>query len=378
LPDEKQVTPAVEASLVSPARKTVRPVMTEFRNALPELRPLFHAVVNAVSSAVRAARRSPKQLYVLAGLLALAGVIGGIFWIVRKPAQPAQTSILPLRMGFSVNREGPVWKLSWDRAAVALMKPGGAVLAIKDGTRKKQLNLTPADLSSGTIFYTPRGGDLVFSLQLERGDGAPIEEHIRVLDGQSGQIAAERSPQPLPNPAVQAKASSGSSTAPAKTPRSTSSVVDRTPVNRPLLARAETAAAPAITRDVPPDPSEAQRSPTGDARGATSSTPSSPARPAVPSAEVATPVKPNYIGPKPVQQAPPARPANVNSKGVRIQVHVEIDAQGNVTKATAIGVTAANSALVPVTERAARSWRFEPAKMDGRPVPSEMDFLFRF
>ena len=89
-------------------------------------------------------------------------------------------------------------------------------------------------------------------------------------------------------------------------------------------------------------------------------------------------MKQNYIGPKPVQQVPPERPPNVNSSGVQIQIHFEIDARGNVTKATAIGVTAANSPLVSVTERAARSWQFQPAEMDGRPVPSELNILFRF
>jgi hypothetical protein len=31
-----------------------------------------------------------------------------------------------------------------------------------------------------------------------------------------------------------------------------------------------------------------------------------------------------------------------------------------------------------VSVRAAQSWQFEPAKMDGRPVASEMDLVFRF
>jgi hypothetical protein len=68
----------------------------------------------------------------------------------------------------------------------------------------------------------------------------------------------------------------------------------------------------------------------------------------------------------------------VNSSGLQIQILVEIDARGNVTKATAIGVTAANSPLVSVTERAARSWLFQPAELDGRPVPSALNILFQF
>ena len=383
VPDEVQVSDPVEASLVPAVPQTVPPLTTEPRNTLPDLKPLLHKVVSAVLTAVKTTRPPSKRFYVVGGVLVLAGAFGGYRWSVKSP-EPAQKSVLSLHMGFSANREGPVWRLSWDRDAMALMKPSGAVLAIKDGSRKQQLNLAPADLSSGTILYTPRGGDLVFSLQVERGSGMPIEEHIRVLDSESVQKPAARGQQTLPNnTAVQAKASPRGSTVPPKLPRSATSVTDgETRLNSILgttPTRAETTAAPASTRDVPPGPAETPQSPPVDARSATGLTPSSLAVPATqPSAAVPTPGKPIYIGPKPVQQVPPQRPPDVNSSGVRIQVHVQIDAQGNVTRATAIGVTAANFPLVSVSERAARSWQFEPARMDGRPVPSEMDILFRF
>jgi hypothetical protein len=383
VPDGVQVSDPVEASLVPAVPQTVPPLTTEPGNALPDLKVLLRTVMSAVLTAVKTIRPPSKRFYVVAGVLVLAGAFGGYRWIVKRP-EPAQTSVLSLHMGFSANREGPIWRLSWDRDAMAQIKPSGAVLAIKDGNRKQQLNLVPADLSSGTILYTPRGGDLVFSLQVERGSAAPIEEHIRVLDSQSVQKPPERGQQTLPNnTAVQAKASPRGSTAPTKLPPSATSATDGerrlTPIPGTNPARAETTAASASTRDVPPGPAETPQSPALDPRSATGLPPSSLTVPATqPSAVVPTTVKPAYIGPKPVQQVPPQRPPDVNSSGVRIQVHVEIDAQGNVTRATAIGVTAANSPLVSVTERAARSWQFEPARMDGRPVPSEIDILFRF
>jgi hypothetical protein len=89
-------------------------------------------------------------------------------------------------------------------------------------------------------------------------------------------------------------------------------------------------------------------------------------------------VKQNYIGPKPVQQVRPQPPPNVDATGRQIQVRVQIDARGKVTNATPIGVTGVNFPLVFVSVRAAQAWQFEPAKMDGRPVASEMDLVFRF
>ena len=64
-----------------------------------------------------------------------------------------------------------------------VLKPSGAVLDIKDGANQQQIQLTPSDLSSGTIFYTSRSGDLSFSLQLEVPNATSMEEHVRILEG---------------------------------------------------------------------------------------------------------------------------------------------------------------------------------------------------
>jgi len=98
-------------------------------------------------------------------------------------ATAAQASVPPLRMGFSAAHENGLWKLSWDRGTMDVLKPSGAVLDIKDGANQQQIHLTPSDLSSGTIFYTSRSGDLSFSLQLEGAGSTPLEEHVRILEG---------------------------------------------------------------------------------------------------------------------------------------------------------------------------------------------------
>ena len=112
-------------------------------------------------------------------------------------ATAVQASAPPLRMGFSAARENGLWKLSWDRGTMDVVKPSGAILDIKDGVSGQRIHLTPSDLSSGTVYYTSRSGDLSFSLQLE---GAQLEEHVRILEG----------PPPAPetaavNPATPAK-----------------------------------------------------------------------------------------------------------------------------------------------------------------------------
>lgn len=56
--------------------------------------------------------------------------------------------------------------------------------------------------------------------------------------------------------------------------------------------------------------------------------------------------------------------------------------EGNLAPAVsptpAVTEHAENFPLVTVAVRAARSWHFQAAKLDGRPVPSEVDLLFKF
>jgi TonB family protein len=63
---------------------------------------------------------------------------------------------------------------------------------------------------------------------------------------------------------------------------------------------------------------------------------------------------------------------------VVIQVKVEINAAGKVTKATPLKVSAMNYALVNPAVRAAESWDFAPALENGRPVASETVIVFQF
>ena len=248
LPTELQTSRPLEANLVPAVSPTIPP-LAEKAISLPEPRPRFRAVLNAV----KGGGRPSKRLYVVLGLLVLVDAIGGYRWIIKNRAGPAQTIVPPMR--FSVNREGPVWKLSWDRATIELMKPTGAVLVIQDGNRRKQLNLTTDDLSRGTILYTPRGGDLVFSLQLKRASATPIEERIRVLEsGRSTQKPVGRSKQTLPHNAAGEKASSRGSTARAELPRATSSGTGSETLANPTLSPnatgVETKSGPRINSDV--------------------------------------------------------------------------------------------------------------------------------
>ena len=75
-------------------------------------------------------------------------------------------------------------------------------------------------------------------------------------------------------------------------------------------------------------------------------------------------------------QAPPG--TSTHGLPVHVEIHVAIDAKGNVTSATPIGATAVTSPFMSVAVRAARSWLFKPAELNGRPIASEMNLVFQF
>ncbi|HLG94862.1 MAG TPA: TonB family protein [Bryobacteraceae bacterium] len=63
-----------------------------------------------------------------------------------------------------------------------------------------------------------------------------------------------------------------------------------------------------------------------------------------------------------------------------VNVEVEIDALGKVTGAQVVSTSGPMAAsLAPLAVQAAKSWRFRPARQDGKPVRSNkvLQFLFR-
>ena len=174
--------------------------------AQPAAEPVFDFPEPQFVSQRKPGRRFYAGLGMMGGVLLISAVAYGGYRayqgvLKNRPAAAATTTAVPpanvppLRMEFSAAREGELWKLSWDRGTMAVLKPSSALLDIRDGASGQQIHLTPADLSSGTIFYTPRSGDLRFSMELELRDAAPMEEHVRILEGPPGaSVSAESMP----------------------------------------------------------------------------------------------------------------------------------------------------------------------------------------
>ncbi len=394
------------------------------------------------------ARRSPVWLYTVAGLVVIAGVTGAIVWAAKKQPQPVRVEkVAPrVRLGFSATLESPVWKLSWDRAAMDELNPVGAVLSIEDGGIQQQVPLAPADLASGTIFYTPQSDDLSFSLRVDRG-GGPVEEHVRVLGvPRTAPKPVGRVPQSAPAVgAVPTAAKSQVAILPGKQPpavtTSTASSAanpgaSAKPVPSSALPAIKEASVPAKENVAPTPPSEVKSqpgpspqpsmvalavpvaqpaepprvnrdsTPTPPPAPITQPAPPPPAAPAPaksePVAAIAPSVSPapapppttvplptpqatapkpsisNYVGPRPL---PASAPSDIGQRSCHrlpgAGLGWKSTPAARLTKASPIQWTATNAPLMLLAVRAASSWVFDPAKLNGKTVPSQMTLTFR-
>jgi hypothetical protein len=440
--------------------------LPEPEHRAPEHRALEHRMPErapehrvAPGAGVRGTRVWLLAAACLAAVILIAA--GAYRWNLNRqlPSVPSlRTETAPPRshLGFAATREGPVWKLSWDRAAMDAINPIGAVLLIEDGGYQQQVPLEPADLASGTLYYTPQSNDLTFGLRVFR-DGVHVEEQVRVLEAprfpqkafdRGGQSVPGKAPvqarvetgiAPRSEPPVVANASTNTPAAPAK-PNPSSSSAEAIPTPAPSATKepavASTAGGEAKTAPVPlpppsmvalavpvppvqparsaefapppapkagppataaavPEASKAASAPAavtpGSGRGSsnpaapaevppnTGRAPSNPAAPAAARPAVVAPPPPSdYVDAKPIQQVRPQVPAVIPSGVTQVEVMVEIDVHGKVTKVSPIGWTPTNAPLMISAARAASSWVFTPAQRDGHAVPSKMNLIFRF
>jgi len=340
----------------------------------PVARPDWMAAATAAAAELPDRKGRIRALWYIGGGILLVAIGVGVYLRLNGVSQPhisfSETPVpvqapTEVHTGFSAAREGPLWRLTWDRAAVAALNPTGAVLSIRDNGKEQQVGLTPSDLTSGTIMYTPQSGDLLFSLNIVMPGNQLAEEHVRVLGGPP-------SAQP-PSAADLAEPVKIRVNQEVRTLRTFTPPANRTDNSAPARNNAA---------DIPPPPSI---NPSGGSSLASNSpifAAPTGAAPAPPSAAASTPPSagPSSAGPKALRRVSPTFNGPIPAgSGSDIQVRVQIDAQGAVTKVTPVTPSSSsNFRLVQAASAAAKSWVFEPAKSDGRAVPSEMVLEFHF
>ncbi len=114
-----------------------------------------------------------------------------------------------------------------------------------------------------------------------------------------------------------------------------------------------------------------------------------PSNTAVPKSSTAVPEPPspqkasaNYQAPRPLRQILPntrLMPPGVLATAVKVEVILSVDETGHVTEAhLADGTKKVSSFVVSASIVAAKQWVFEPAMLNGKPVPSKHSVAFQF
>jgi TonB family protein len=261
-------------------------------------------------------------LFVLATAMALAWAhTRGQYVALTRESHSAIRRHPPtsgLRMQAEASGDGAL--LSWNHNASAVQSAKQGILHIRDGSEERTIYLDPTDLANGSIIYKPQSSGAKFRLELLGEHGSPLSDDVQTFHGTKSTIGTHSSKTAVP----------------------AAGVPEALPANGEPHKSASTAAAALA---LPPE------------------------------------TLPNYIPARVLKQVLPDTKLFAVSdirEGAAVYVQVRIDDNGAVIEAHIKNGTNDNGSLRSAALEAAKHWIFEPAKIDGRNIPSDHTIAFQF
>lgn len=292
-----------------------------------------------------------------ASLCLVAAVIGtGIY--LALPAFRSRLQVPPEQsprpgLSFQVTRatDGQL-NLNWNRSSPEVLGAPSALLTIRDGRRTNELQLDNAQLRAGKLMYFPKSDDVQFRLELNTDSLHTVGESVRVLSAaaDSGHARRSRSGE-SGNQFVRGAYPTGPTESGEFPPSRTEVDVDV-----PTMRKSDSDSVPLLLppRALPPVVTATTWS---------STQPPSP--------------RTTYVPPRVVEEMMPE--TTPVGQFARISVQVSIDRGGYVTAAHALKEEGTiNTTLEAIATAAAQRWRFEPATLNGKPIPAEYRIVFAF
>lgn len=353
-------------------------------------------------------------------VLALLGVFGSILFLYGSRAlDPRLMRKDPDKgLGLAVSPSGTQLRLQWNRASPAIARAMLGNLSIIEAASRRDLTLTAADLQTGAIVYTPLSSDVTFVLSVRGPGETNSTESLRVVSGigtpetapvlpkpspaQGGERRPPPQPRPVPpavpTPSKPAPQGAGAVRAPEpEAGRESAATPPEPPTPSPGPALPAPSENPERKIEVTPpavmQPAERKESKPPAAGGTSTEAPGKPVQvspvPAAPGLGRPAAAGPSTLSPPvPLVRVVPAVPLSIkraldqmSSAALDVAVKVYIDDQGKVYRVDRQGAApraGAVALLVEAAVEAARGWRFRPARLNGRPVPSEAPISFRF
>jgi hypothetical protein len=258
---------------------------------------------------------------------------------IQSELQPPSAAGIGLQVDRASNGQ---LNLTWNRNSPKLIRPTSATLVITDGPSVRRLQINNQQLHSGKIVYSPKNSDVQFQMELNSDSwykSRIVSESVRVMSpGAEKRARAGHRSNPVA-PAASIDEAGAPSTADMASSASRKQEQGRvTRPSRPALVPVVTAAA----------------------------LPGSP--PLSASA---------FVPPRPIEQTMPE--TTILGQFVRISVKVGIDTAGRVISADAVQDGAPEDPLLAgIAVSAAKRWLFQPATLNGVPVPSDYTIVFAF
>ena len=365
--------------------------------------------VPAAALTVEAApeRAGKRRLRAWAAVAVLVVALVGTGWIARKAWQPADG------LSLKVERAEGGLKLLWNHQSRLVRGAKRAAVQIADGDRRYTLELTNRQLALGSLMYFPNGSDVVFEVAL-RGPAGDTSEMLRVL---APIIQPRNAPEPRretpaeppalrPAPAVEAnvRAPAEPPVEPVNSTRKRASRKARKregmPADREMAAASE-ASRSMLVGFLPGRAGEPEMLPPPPDLPLLPQPETVAVKPFVHSfhREAAVTVSPapvpgwrgvlhklplfhrlvgarNFVSPRPVRRVSLPVPPGMGAP-LTVDVRVRVDQSGNVRGAELL-TGEPQTVLASAAQAAARQWRFEPARVNGREVPAEVVLSFRF
>jgi len=341
----------LKSDRLEPDQKALEEQPAQDDLSLPEM-PLLEDLAREASAPPRP--RWLLQVLFAIAMMALGAAGYGVYmrWS-GAPSSAAQAVVDAPALALEVQRQGADLRVSWNRHSFAVARASDGVLEIRDGDLQvQQLHLDVDQLRHGSIFYTPANPTVQFRLEVTDPDSAKTSETVLALTASRLESRSGSSP------------GAGATKAPAP-PQTTAPAGDQTAspgfahdFGEPVRVAVVPPAANSASKSVPelPQPSR---------------TPAAPMR-----------LAESYTPPQAMREVQPKLPPSANAEVtslVEVQIRVQIDDKGAVTKAEPVpGKERVNSVLVNAARDAALRWRFEPAWRDSRPVASEVVLKFQY
>lgn len=420
------VPAGAELTHIPSHRRFNRPAVYD-RAIDPDL-PLEQQSLETTADPVLAETQAPgtKSRLVMASFVAVFLIAASVTFALayfhdrRSTAAESEPSVQGMsartaRLGMRARQQGEAMLLSWDGNSQAVQSATDGLLQIDDGTQHREIALDHAAIASCSMLYKPTSDDVVFRLEIRGKEGVRGAESLQVVGSRSrtpdlelpqpSASAQEAKPEPIsPTPenslpaAVVSKrhgskkvnaAKPGSQTASRRLPK-LSETAGRAPrpSGQPVNAgeKAPSFSMASITPaqsslfsgqqlPKPPPDSSAVAAKSTNRATETAGSPVSTSREAI------KPTPASYVPPRPLKwTAPNAKSLGISKMSMAADIHIKvrIDDSGHVTTAHALlDGSPHDEAVTSAVAAAVKQWIFEPAKMQGKNVPSEETVVIR-